>query len=46
MFLKFQKQKCFHKINIGCNGTEINHTFSRACEQLNIVKSKILNKIS
>jgi len=24
----------FHKINIGCNGTENNHTFSRACEPL------------
>jgi len=34
---------CFHKINIGCNGTENNHTFSRACEPLTIVKLKILN---
>ena len=33
------------KINIGCNGTENNHTFSRACEPLTIVKSKILYKI-
>jgi len=27
---------------IGCNGTESNHTFSRACEPLTIVKLKIL----
>ena len=46
MFLKFQKHICFHKINIGCNGTENNHTFSRACEPLTIVKLKILYKIS
>ena len=24
---------CCHKINIGCKGTENNHTFSRACEK-------------
>ena len=35
MFLKFQKHiLCFHKINIECNGTENNHTFSRACEPI------------
>jgi len=45
MFLKFQKHICFHKINIECNGTENNHTFSRACEPLTIVKLKILYKI-
>jgi len=32
MFLKFQNHMCFQKINIGCNGTENNHTFSRACD--------------
>ena len=36
----------FHKINIGCYGTENNHTFSRACESLIIVKLKILYKIT
>jgi len=30
--LKFQKHVCVHKINIGCNGTENNHTASRAFE--------------
>ena len=45
MFLKFQNHICFHKINIGCNGTENNHTFSRACEPPTIVKLKILHKI-
>jgi len=46
MFLKFQKHKCFHKINIGCNGTKNNLTFSRAYEPLTIVKLKILYNIS
>jgi len=32
---------CFHKINIGCNGTENNHTFSWAYEPLTI--KKLLN---
>ena len=46
MFLKFQRKKCCHKINIGCNGTENNHTFLRACDSLTFVKLKILYKIS
>jgi len=46
MFLKFQKHISFHKIYIGCNWTGNNHTFSRACEPLTIVKLKILYKIS
>jgi len=37
---------CFHKINIGCNRTENNNTFSWACEPLTIVKLKIIYKIS
>ena len=45
-FLKFQKHICFNKINIGCYGTENNHTFSRACDPLTIVKLKIYYKIS
>ena len=45
MFLKFQRKKC-HKINIGCNGTENNHSFLRACDSLTYVKLKILYKIS
>jgi len=46
MFLKFQIEKCCHKITIGCNGTENNHTFSRACDSLTFDKLKILYKIS
>jgi len=46
MFLKFQKEKWCDKINIGCNATENNHTFSRACDSLTFVKLKILYKIS
>ena len=34
MFLKFQKHKSFHKINIGFNGTKNYQTFLRACEPL------------
>ena len=45
MFLKFQKHKSFHKINIGCNGTKNYHTFSRAREPLTIVKMKVLYNI-
>ena len=33
VLLKFRKHICFTKINIGFNGTESYHTFSRACEQ-------------
>ena len=47
MFLKFQKHICFHKINIGCNGTfdYMYHTFSKACEPHTMVKLKFLFKI-
>jgi len=45
MFLKFQREKCCHRINIGCNGTEHNHTFSIACDSLTFVKVKIIKLV-